>query len=58
MTPDAATLRQIIVYCTHKWIEAEHDDVPGFNTPDGRAARQMAYNDVLHHARSLLGEGA
>jgi hypothetical protein len=53
---DAKTLRHIIDYCDRKWQEADQAPASDFPTQDMYIGKKVAYNDVLHYARKLLGE--
>jgi hypothetical protein len=55
MTDDARqSLEKIISYCSGKWQEADQPPSSDWPPPDMLTAKKMAYNDVLHFARSLL----
>jgi hypothetical protein len=57
MTPDTRlALQQILDYCHAKWEETDKAGEIAWPTPDMQTGKKMAYNDVLQHARKLMGE--
>ena len=46
------TVQLIIDYCDSKWREADQATDTDWPPPDRLAGMKMAYNDVLHFARS------
>lgn len=50
-------LEKIIAYCDDRWVVANKAAEAAYPTPDTQLGKKMAYNDVMHFARSLLIAG-